>query len=141
MGDCGLLGNQHAGAGGNAKTCQLAEIDRRFAHNFRVDGAVRPQQQGGHFGSLAFVHEVGALSVQFTMNVVVNTAFDDDRLFGGTDHTIIEGFAGDDVFHRLRNIGAAFDEGRTVSRATADGRSAGSIGRTHHAFTTGCQDQ
>ena len=39
------------------------------------------------------------------------------------------------------DIGAAFDKRRAVARAAADGWGAGRIGRTHHAFAAGGEDQ
>ena len=139
--DGGLLGDQHFSAGRNAEASKLAEIQRSFTHHFRVDGAVRAQKQSRHFGRFTFIHEVGALGFQLAVYFVVNAAFNDDRLLGGADHAIIEGFAGDNIFHRVMNIGAALDKGRSVSRAAADGRGARSIGRAHHAFAAGGQNQ
>ena len=75
------------------------------------------------------------------MNLVVNATFDDDRLFGGANDAVIEGFAGDDIFHRVVDIGAALDKRRAVTRAAADGWRAGGVGGAHHPFTAGRQNQ
>ena len=137
----GLLGDQYFSAGRDAESRHLAEVQRGFADHFRVDGAVRTQQQRRHFRRLIFIHEVDALRFQLAVDLVVNAAFDDNRLFGGADHAIIEGFTGDDIFHRVVDIGAAFDKRRAVTRAAADGRGAGGVGRAHHAFAAGGEDQ
>ena len=137
----GLFGDQYFSAGRDTEARHLAEVQRGFADHFRVDGAVRAQQQRRHFRRFIFIHKVGTLRFQLAVNLVVNAAFDDDRLLGGADHPIIEGFAGDDIFHRVVDIGAAFDKRRAVARAAADGWGAGRIGRTHHAFAAGGEDQ
>ena len=137
----GLRGNQHPGAGRDAEAGHLAQIERGFTDHFGVDGAVGAQQQGRHFCRFAFVHEVRALSFQFAMHFVVDAAFDDNRLLGGADHAVIEGFTGDDIFHRVGDIGAAFDKRRAVTRTAANGRRAGRVGGAHHAFAAGRQDQ
>ena len=96
------------------------------------------------FSSKAFsacITNVGALSTQLFQNSVLHRFVANDRLFGGTQRSVIKCLAGEDVANSLGNIGRSLDIGWNVSRSDAKRRLSRTVGRLYKTRTSGCQDQ
>ena len=79
--------------------------------------------------------------LELILDVVVDFLIDDDGLFRGADHAVVERLGQCDVVDRLFDIGGRFNVGRNVARTDAQGRLAAAVRRLDHRVAAGSQDR
>ena len=136
-----LPGHQHLCVPRHGKARLLGQNGGRFAHNFRVQGAVGPEQQLSQGRRLSLIHKVEAPFLSLGNHLMLHAFLHNDALLRSADRTVVKGLGAQNTLHRLPHIRAVVDVGRTVSGTHADGRLAGGIGGADHTGAAGGEDQ
>ena len=119
---------------------QFADAVGALAHDLIVQGAVDEDGLSDPVRLLSF-QEVAAPGGKLRLHLVVDGVQDDDALLRGAHHAVVKGLGVDHRADRQGHIGGAVDDGGDVASAHAHGGLAGRIGRLHHAWSAGGQDQ
>ena len=139
--NAGFVGDEQAGAFGDADAGDLGDGLSIAAHDGGVHGAVAAFHDGLHLGEVVAFEEEAALGDDFTLDVGSDDGVADDGLFGGADGAVVESLGGEDLGHSVLHVGAAFDVGRHVAGAHAEGGGTGAVGSLHHAGAAGGEDE
>ena len=77
---------------------------------------------------------------ELALDFIDERRVDDDRVLGRAEQAVVEGLAGDDVAHRLRDVRRPLDVRRRVARADAVGGLPGAVRGAHQAHPAGGED-
>ena len=133
------LADQDLGACRDLNPRHLGDGAGTLADNPGVESAVN-HDGVADLVQLVALEEIAAAVLEFLFDRVVDVADNGDRLLGGADHAVIEGFGVNDRIDSELDIGAVVDDDRGVSRADAQRRFAGGVSRLDHAGAAGGQD-
>ena len=134
------FGDQHLGGGGNFDTGKFGNGKSRLADDLGIELAVHLNHIGNGLGFFG-IEDVAAAFGKFFFDSIVNTAHHRDRLFGSTDHAVIERLGKENAVDSHFHIAGIIKHHRRIAGAHAHSRSAAGIGGLHHAGTASGKDQ
>jgi len=125
--------NENLGIRGNSNTCHFRNDCRRLSDDFSVYCAGFCKDDFPYFIQFFFVQYMAAAFDKFSFYFIINISQSCYRLFGSTNHTIVESLGMNNGIYRCLNVTGTVHNNRYVSRTYADSRFAGGIRSLYHA--------
>ena len=98
------------------------------------------EQQVADLSGLFSGHEVTALLLELSDNLIAVALFADHGLLGSADSTVIKGLGSQDLLDGLCHISGTLNVGRRVTGADAQSRLTSAVCSLHHAGAAGSDD-
>mmetsp|Transcript_26524 Transcript_26524/g.74222 ORF Transcript_26524/g.74222 Transcript_26524/m.74222 type:complete len:262 (-) Transcript_26524:178-963(-) len=135
-----LLGSEDDRSLGHFDADALGDRLGGLSDDVHVDAAVANHERLELLLVVAF-EEAHSAGFQARLQFLVDAVNDDDGLFRGADHSVVERLSEDDRPARLLDVGGLINEDGSVSGSNSDGWMAGAVGCLDHGWSSSGEDQ